>query len=282
MRNVLSGPTWWFQAPAFVLSALLASSASAAIYLDNTTPDLARILPPPPANDSAQTRRELDELLQLQHDRSAKDVEYARANIPIGVEQFAAALGDEAAVRKALPTSVKALFEAARKDEKKLLDAAKMHFDRPRPIALDSKIQPVLEPIVNLAYPSGHATWVFMTAVLLADMVPERRAQIWARAEDYARQRMVGGVHYRSDIDCGRLAGTVIAAYLLANPRYHADAVKAAAELRPALKLPPLGAVPAKAASANETRPQPQVSPTRVPSTLEVIGPATLAAPLAR
>src|SRR5262245_24079588 len=127
MCNLLSGPRLWCRVLACVLWALLASSASAAHYLDAPIPDLARILPPPPANDSAQTRHELDELLQLQHDRTAKDVEYARANIPIGIEQFAAALGEEAAIRKVLPASAKALFDATRSDEKELLDAAKKH-----------------------------------------------------------------------------------------------------------------------------------------------------------
>jgi acid phosphatase (class A) len=262
--------------------ALLASSASAAHYLDAPIPDLGRILPPPPANDSSQTRRELDELLQLQHDRTAKDVEYARANVPIGIEQFAAALGDETEVKKALPLSVKTLFDATRSDEKILLDAAKKHFDRPRPIALDAKIQPVLEPIVNTAYPSGHATWVFMSAVLLADMVPERRAEIWARAEDFARQRMVGGVHYRSDIDGGRLAGPVIAAFLLVNTRYQADSAKAAAQLRAALKLPPYSEAPAKAADLVEPASPPRASPGQAPSTLEDAGTSVLIAPLAR
>jgi len=282
MCDMLSSPRSWCQVLACALLALLASSASAAHYLDAPIPDLGRILPPPPANDSAQTRRELDELLQLQHDRTAKDVEYARANIPIGIEQFAGALGDAAEVKKALPLSVKALFDATRSDEKKLLDAAKKHFDRPRPIALDTKIQPVLEPIVNMAYPSGHATWVFMSAVLLADMVPERRPEIWTRAEDFARQRMVGGVHYRSDIDCGRLAGTVIAAFLLANPHYQADSARAAAELRAALKLPPRTEGPAKAAELAEPPSRPRASPGQAPSTLEDAGTSVLIAPLAR
>jgi acid phosphatase (class A) len=234
-----------------LFSLLLSGSASAGVYLEDKTPDLVRILPPPPANDSPETRRELDELLQMQHDRTPRDVEYARANIQIGVLRFAAALGDEARLNKALPASVKSLFDAARADSKKLVDAAKRHYDRPRPVALDARIQPCLEPLVNLAYPSGHATWVFMAAVLLADMVPERRAAIWARAEDFARQRMVGGVHYRSDIDAGRIAGPAIASFFLASPRYCADAAVAAADLRSVLKLPPLNEGRKAAATGN-------------------------------
>ena len=255
MRKALLHPGW-LRMLLLVIAALLAVPASAAKYLDATTPDLVRLLPPPPANDSRQTRSEIDELLQLQRERTPQAVGYARANIEIGVLQFAGALGDEAGLKKALPVSVKSLFDAARADEKKLLDAAKMHFDRPRPVALDARIQPCLEPIVNMAYPSGHATWVFMTAVLLADMVPERREAIWARAEDFARQRLVGGVHYRSDIDAGRIAGTVIASFMLASPTYRADAAVAAADLRNFLKLHPPGDVlPRRVASATGTLP---------------------------
>ena len=120
-------------------------------------------------------------------------------------------------------------------------------------MALDAHIEPCLEPIVNSAYPSGHATWVFMAAVLLADMVPERRAAIWSRAEDFARQRMVGGVHYRSDIDAGRIAGPVVASFMLASPKYRANAAVAAADLRGVLKLPPLS----EARKAASTRASP-------------------------
>ncbi|HEY7379273.1 MAG TPA: phosphatase PAP2 family protein [Steroidobacteraceae bacterium] len=229
-----------------LVASFLSPSANAGIYLEGDEPPLARFVPPPPANDSPETRREIDELLQLQRERTPKEVEYARANVAIGIEQFAGVLGNEAEAKKGLPDSVRALFQATRDDEKKLLDAAKKHFDRPRPIALDPRIKPVLEPIFNMAYPSGHATWVFMTAVLLADMVPERRAAIWGRAEDFAHQRLVGGVHYRSDIDAGRIAGAVVASYFLESDRYVDAAAKAAADLRAFLKLPPLDNAPPK------------------------------------
>ena len=43
-------------------------------------------------------------------------------------------------------------------------------------------------------------------ALLLADMVPERRAELEARAAEFARQRMVCGVHFASDLAAGRQA----------------------------------------------------------------------------
>jgi acid phosphatase (class A) len=51
-------------------------------------------------------------------------------------------------------------------------------------------------------------------------MVPEKTVQIFERVSQYARNRMVCGVHYRSDIEGGRIAGTVIAAFAMQNPEF--------------------------------------------------------------
>ena len=61
-------------------------------------------------------------------------------------------------------------------------------------------------------YPSGHANAGYTIAIVLAQMVPEKRAEIFARAQAFALNRVIGGVHFRSDIEAGRLSGTLIAA----------------------------------------------------------------------
>jgi acid phosphatase (class A) len=71
-------------------------------------------------------------------------------------------------------------------------------------------------------------------------MVPERRAQLFARADEYAHNREVAGVHYPSDVAAGHLAGTALAQQLFNSPRFVEDEVASAAELRQALGLPPL------------------------------------------
>ena len=67
--------------------------------------------------------------------------------------------------------------------------------------------------------------------IVLADMVPERRTQIFARAEEYAHNREVGGVHYPSDVAGGHLAGTALAAALFTSQAFLNDELAAAAEL---------------------------------------------------
>jgi len=61
---------------------------------------------------------------------------------------------------------------------------------------------------------------------------------ILARAEEYAHNRNVGGVHYPSDVQAGQVAGTVIAAMLFACPAFQSEERAAGRELRAALGLP--------------------------------------------
>jgi acid phosphatase (class A) len=75
-------------------------------------------------------------------------------------------------------------------------------------------------------------------AYLLADMVPERRSELLRRGDEYARQRMVCGVHFPSDIEAGRKGAAWLSRRLLADPEYAAEARAAAHELRAALHLP--------------------------------------------
>ena len=49
-----------------------------------------------------------------------------------------------------------------------------------------------------------------MTAILLAAMVPEKRAEIFARGWEYGENRLVAGVHFPSDIESGRIAATAV------------------------------------------------------------------------
>lgn len=48
---------------------------------------------------------------------------------------------------------------------------------------------------------------------------------------------MVGGIHYRSDIEAGRIAGSLIAQAIWTQPDFMAEFTTAEAELRAALGL---------------------------------------------
>jgi acid phosphatase (class A) len=54
--------------------------------------------------------------------------------------------------------------------------------------------------LAHSSYPSGHATFGTLCAILLTEMVPEKRAALFARNRDYEHSRMVVGAHYPSDL----------------------------------------------------------------------------------
>ena len=84
--------------------------------------------------------------------------------------------------------------------------AAKDRFRRLRPYEIEPRLEPCIDDVRgDLSYPSGHATYGYVMAYLLRDMVPERRTQLLARADEFARQRMVCGVHFTSDLEAGRI-----------------------------------------------------------------------------
>src|SRR5262245_66655567 len=61
-------------------------------YVDASLLDLVRLLPPPPANNSAETRAELDTMLSIQRKRSDVQISRAQADADITIHRFADAL----------------------------------------------------------------------------------------------------------------------------------------------------------------------------------------------
>jgi acid phosphatase (class A) len=88
------------------------------------------------------------------------------------------------------------------------------------------------------SYPSGHATFGTVCTILLAAMVPEKRAALFARNLDYDHSRMVVGAHFPSDLEAGRIAGTLAAELLLQDRQVQRQLAEARSRLRAELGLP--------------------------------------------
>ncbi|MFC4526877.1 phosphatase PAP2 family protein [Dyella halodurans] len=216
------------------LSLALSAAASGS---GGSTPDLVAVLPPPPAAGSLAAQHELQTVLGVQASRTPADEAAARADNEHSVFRFADVFGSSFEAAK-LPHTA-ALFARLVIYDKAAVKPAKIYWHHPRPPIVSAQVQPLAqEKADDWSYPSGHATLGYSEAVLLANMVPEKRAAIFARADLYAQHRVVMGVHFPSDIEAGRLAGTVIGADLLHDPDWQADYEAARLELRAALKLP--------------------------------------------
>jgi acid phosphatase (class A) len=208
-------------------------------YLTGETAGFVALFAAPPARDSPATRAELDELLELQKTRTAAEVAAARADRKTEIQRFYGALGFPEGAHPHLPLLL-ALAARVEDDTRPYVRAAKDKFRRLRPYEIEPRMEPCIDNVRgDLSYPSGHANFGYVMAYLLRDMVPERNAQLMARADEFARQRMVCGVHFRSDIEAGRKGALWLIAAINGNPAYRKDWKAAAAELRNALNLPP-------------------------------------------
>ncbi|QKD02262.1 acid phosphatase [Mesorhizobium loti] len=207
-----------------------AQAEDAKPFVTNKDIDLTMILPPPPANDSAETKAELGEVLTLQVTRTPEMVASAVADAEENVWRFANVMGPNFTKDK-LP-KFSAFFDRVVETEGAVVDPAKDVWKRPRPHQLSDLVKPAVKLSSSGSWPSGHATVGTMMGIILADMVPEKRAEIMARAAEYAHNRVVGGIHYPSDVEMGKISGSVIAAVLLNRDDFKAEYDVAKAELR--------------------------------------------------
>jgi acid phosphatase (class A) len=116
---------------------------------------------------------------------------------------------------------------------------AKQVFRRQRPfVPTDAPICIAREDSLNasFSFPSGHATSGWIYALLLAELAPDRTAPILSRGRAFGESRIVCGVHWKTDIEAGRDAGTAAFVVLQSNPEFRADLEAARAELAAARK----------------------------------------------
>jgi len=217
-------------------SPVLLHAEDAKPYSDNKEINLLLLSPPPPALDSDQMKTELGEILTIQVTRTKEMEARALADATENIWRFADVVDNPKFNAATLP-KVAAFFDRITETEAAVVDPAKDVWKRPRPHLYSDLVKPVVPLSKSGSYPSGHATVGTLMGIELANMLPEKRAQIMARAWEFGHNRVVGGVHYPSDIEMGRITGTVIAQTISTHPDFKTDFEAAKAELRAALGL---------------------------------------------
>lgn len=203
-----------------------------AYYVDAAALNIGRLLPDPPPVDSAANKAELAEMHRIESSRTADDV--AKAKADDGEEDmfvFKTVFGP-AFTPEALPLT--ASLGAHVKNEEGVVGSLLKHdFQRPRPFQVDSTLHPVcVAKPQHDSYPSGHALTGYLEAFTLVELVPEKRTEILARADEYAYHRAVCGVHYLSDVEASRRVAYAVFGYMLATPKFQHDLEAAREEMR--------------------------------------------------
>ena len=113
-------------------------------------------------------------------------------------------------------------------------DRAKQKYMRWRPFMYYN--EPTLVPEqeekhrTNGSYPSGHTVLGWTMALLLSDINPAAADSILARGYEYGQSRVIAGYHWQSDVDAGRMAGSVLYQMIRNHERFIGQLARARAE----------------------------------------------------
>jgi acid phosphatase (class A) len=202
----------------------------------NELPDSRALLPPPPAPGSAAMAADLEvyrATRALQDTprwaQAAKDAELL---FPKATEHFSCALD--------IPISVEAtphlnmLLRRVRMDSSRATDKAKDYYKRKRPFMetgdeiCTPKEKARFKPD---SYPSGHSSIGWAWALVLTEAAPDRTNVILARGLAFGQSRAVCGVHWKSDVEAGRIIAAGTVARLHSNPVFTAQLAEARKEI---------------------------------------------------
>lgn len=206
---------------------------------EGDVPNSYLLLPPPPdgasitfLNDQARyswgkTMRNTERGAQ-----ASRDANIEGDGVPMAFsEAFGITIDD------ATTPEIKKLIVGMREDAGDLgTREAKNYYNRQRPFSFydEDTCNPLQqeELSTNGSYPSGHTSIGWATALVLAEINPERQNEILKRGYEMGESRVICGYHFQSDVDAGRITGAVTVARLHADPAFQAQLAKAKAEFK--------------------------------------------------
>jgi acid phosphatase (class A) len=204
------------------------------------------VLPPFPANSSAQTKAELVFLHDLEKTRTPEKVEecktfagvFYNVNTKVGDEDYAKMQRNLFhMIRQIDGLNAENLPKTAQMMRDAWTDCTyyfwyhKFAFNRTRPYMLDSTLKPVDTGTNFQAYPSGHASASYMAAYVYQELFPEHKDLLLKNAFEMGYSREIIGVHFPSDSEAGRDFARKFVNLLFENPKFKADFEIAKAEV---------------------------------------------------
>jgi acid phosphatase (class A) len=176
---------------------------------------------PPPAPGSEAQKADLAAVLDWQQKRTAADCARSQATADADYDFF---WGDKPLFPSPLPPEVKEFFKRLDYDAGEAINNMKNRYARLRPFkGYPAEVLPCIKKSKGYSYPSGHASYSRIFVDVLGDIAPERKEEFVKRADEMAADRVVGGVHYPTDIAAGKAFGDDFHARLLQSPAYLKD-----------------------------------------------------------
>lgn len=206
-------------------------------YLPKGSVDFRLFIGPPPTPGSVadQIDMEISQDFQAQIDPARWEV--AELDSKMVYPRFAEALGRP--IDRATSPRLVALLNRVMRDAADPVWTAKEVFQRPRPYQRYQLVRrcgsspipaPDPKPRGGSSYPSGHTVYGWATALLLAEVAPDRAPALLDRGRDYALSRIICGYHFPTDTEAARTAAAVVLTRLQADATFRRDLAAARAE----------------------------------------------------
>lgn len=227
--------------PAALLLSLAPAGAqqrTTPIWLDPGRIDVAKLIGLPPANNSPENRKELEEVLQITLNRTPEREKAAIADQYQTLNRFLEGMGIDAHLSE--HREARLIFREANVELGIVLLSVRRLTSRTRPFQMWSKVR--VKPCPGgrpdgTSFPAGHAATASLYATLLAAAAPELKDKFEARVQSYGESRLVCGFHYPTDLTAGDKVGRVVAEALLADKAFRQRFDETKPEIRKSLGL---------------------------------------------
>lgn len=200
-------------------------------------PDSNTLIPPPPAPDSAANARDVAAMRAALALRGSPRWDQATTDALLFTPDATGVFSCAAGFRIAADATPKlnALLRKAGPDLALAVYPSKRKYMRARPFMTNGQPSCTPQDEAGLrrdgSYPSGHSAIGYGWGLILAELVPERAAQLVARGRAFGDSRRVCNVHWLSDVEEGRVVATAVYARLHAEAAFRADIDAARAEV---------------------------------------------------
>ena len=209
-------------------------------FTEKELPDGLIYLPAPPDEGSARFEYDKSRYEWGKTMRNIPRGEMAKADNEYSVEYMAEIFADIIGVKidsvttphcwRYLDRSINTMNQAD--------NSTKKGYMRKRPFMVydEHTLVPEEEPWLshNGSYTSGHTLLGWGTALLLIQLAPEAQNEILKRGYEYGISRVIGGFHWQSDVDEGKLVASAAFARLQTSKAYQKQLKKAKKEFKKA------------------------------------------------
>ena len=187
--------------------------------------DLLQIIPAPPTAGSAAEKADLDGVLAMQFNPSPEALAHAEQSVGFTVFSFSDVLGADFNA-EFYPKTAEFFdrIEATVNPPKNFL---KETYQRIRPYrAFPDQVKTLVTKEEGYSYPSGHSTRAWLFALVLGALDGGNRNAYLASAMQICQDRVIGGMHYPSDVLESRVLAEEIYRDLLSNKDFMSELEK--------------------------------------------------------